>query len=262
MTTTIDTLPAARRCTWRRAAAVVLAASAATAPQAQSAVDPEADRLLQASLAEVGRLQAFGFSGRSSLDVVLKSGQKIQLGSTLEAVVRRPDRLRVQRGSGPEVVRMYYDGRTLTMSSPARNEYVVFPAPGTIEQTMDFARDRLGIVAPAGDLIGADAYRTMMDGVTEGFVVGTGWVEGVRCDHLAFRAPHVDWQIWIEQGARPLPRKMVITTRDQPNAPQFELVVTEWNLQPRTDARDFEFVAPKGAQRIEPVLRDTGGPGK
>jgi len=33
-------------------------------------------------------------------------------------------------------------------------------------------------------------------------------VEGVRCDNLAFRAPNVDWQIWIQEGPEPLPRKL------------------------------------------------------
>ncbi len=120
-------------------------------------------------------------------------------------------------------------------------------APDTLEGMLDFARTSLDIVAPAGDLLYKNAYDILMDGVTEGFVVGKAVIEGVRCDHLAFRAPHVDWQIWIQEGAQPLPRRMVITTRDLPNAPQFAVTVTKWNLQPRFDAQTFGFTPPAGA---------------
>lgn len=76
-------------------------------------------------------------------------------------------------------------------------------------------------------------------------------VEGVRCDHLAFRSPHVDWQIWIQEGKEPLPRKLVITTRDQPNAPQFSVTVTKLDLEPTFTPQTFGFRAPSGAKQIE-----------
>jgi hypothetical protein len=76
-------------------------------------------------------------------------------------------------------------------------------------------------------------------------------IEGVLCDHLAFRAPDVDWQIWIQQGAQPLPRKIVITTLDLPNAPQFGITVTQWNLQPAFDAQTFKFTPPAGMKQID-----------
>lgn len=82
-------------------------------------------------------------------------------------------------------------------------------------------------------------------------MVGKGVVEGVRCDHLAFRAPHVDWQIWIQEGSQPLPRKIVITTRDVLNAPQFAAVISKWNLAPKLSDAKFRFTPPKDAKRVE-----------
>jgi hypothetical protein len=43
----------------------------------------------------------------------------------------------------------------------------------------------------------------------------------VLCDHLAFRQLDTDWQLWVEKGSRPLPRKIVITTRYEVGDPQF-----------------------------------------
>jgi hypothetical protein len=76
-------------------------------------------------------------------------------------------------------------------------------------------------------------------------------IEGVLCDHLAFRAPHVDLQVWVQQGAQPLPRKLVITTRDLVNAPQFAVTVTKWNLKPAFGTQTFAFTPPAGAKKID-----------
>jgi len=129
--------------------------------------------------------------------------------------------------------------------------YAQVAAPGTLEDMLDFARTKLDIVAPAGDLVYKNAYDILMDGVTDGMVVGKAVIEGVRCDHLAFRAPQVDWQIWIQDGAQPLPRKVVITTLDVPNAPQFSVTVTHWNLNPAFDAQTFRFTPQAGDKQIE-----------
>ena len=129
--------------------------------------------------------------------------------------------------------------------------YAQVAAPDTLESMLEFARTKLDIVAPAGDLLNKNAYDILMDGVTDGFVVGEAVIEGVRCDHVAFRAPHVDLQVWIQQGAQPLPRKFVITTRDLDNAPQFAVTVTRWNLEPTFDAQTFGFTPPADATKVD-----------
>ena len=97
----------------------------------------------------------------------------------------------------------------------------------------------------------ANAYEILMDGVTESLVVGKAVIEGVRCDQLAFRAPHVDLQVWIQEGAQPLLRRFVITTRDLPNAPQFAVTVTKWNLKPTFGPQTFAFVPPGTPKKVE-----------
>jgi hypothetical protein len=76
-------------------------------------------------------------------------------------------------------------------------------------------------------------------------------IEGARCDHLTFRAPHVDLQIWVQEGAQPLPRKMVINTRDLPKAPQFGVTITKWNLKPTLGAQTFSFTPPAGEKKVD-----------
>ena len=241
----------------RRAAqlAVVLpifamAALSGVASAQPAGIDPQAQKLLRTSMDYLAAQKRFTVDTRSTIETVLTSGQKLQFGNTVSMAAQRPNKLWAKRYGDLVDQVFYYDGKTLTLHNPGDKVYARVDAPGTIEEMLDFARTRLDIVAPAGDFVYRDAYDILMDGVTDGFVVGKGIVEGVRCDHLAFRAPHVDWQIWIQEGKQPLPRKIVITTRDVVNAPQFDVTMTKWNLAPKFDDSLFSFTPPAGTRTV------------
>ncbi|MEJ2086552.1 MAG: DUF2092 domain-containing protein, partial [Acidobacteriota bacterium] len=101
------------------------------------------------------------------------------------------------------------------------------------------------------DMVFTNAYELLMAPVTSGGVVGKSIVGGVRCDHLAFRTPLVDWQIWIADGDEPLPYKYVLTTMDDPALPQYLVLMSDWNVDPKFDETLFEISAPEGAQEID-----------
>ncbi|MFM1987274.1 MAG: hypothetical protein RJA99_231 [Pseudomonadota bacterium] len=251
---------------YRRSAAFALAsvglavaAHSATAYAQPSGVDPEAKRILKRStdfLASQGRFSA---ETRSTIEIVLTSGQKLQFSNAVSMTARRPDRLWAQRRGDYVDQVFYYDGRTLTLHDPSRKVYASAPVPPSLDGMLDYARTRLDVIAPLGDFLQSDAYEVLTDGVTDAFVVGRSLVEGTRCVHIAFRAPHADWQVWIEEGARPLPRKIVITTRDVVNAPQFDVTVTRWDLSPKVDDRRFVFRPPAGSSTAE-FLSPAGAP--
>ena len=234
------------------AAALLLSFAAPLAALAQPAgIDPEATKLLKASTDFLARQQRFSVETRNTLEVVLTSGQKIQFDHAARMWLQRPNKLRADRTGDLVEQSFHYDGKSLTLSNPGEKYYATVAAPGTLEEMLDMARTKLDIVAPAGDLVYKNAYDILMTDVTQGFVVGKGVVEGARCDHLAFRAPHVDLQIWIQEGKEPLPRKLVITTRDVANAPQFSVVMTKWNLKPTFTPQTFSFRPPSGAKQVE-----------
>ena len=234
------------------AAALLLSLAAPLAALAQPAgIDPEATKLLKASTDFLARQQRFSVETRNTLEVVLTSGQKIQFDHAARMWLQRPNKLRADRTGDLVEQSFHYDGKSLTLSNPGEKYYATVAAPGTLEEMLDMARSKLDIVAPAGDLVYKNAYDILMTDVTQGFVVGKGVVEGARCDHLAFRAPHVDLQIWIQEGKEPLPRKLVITTRDVANAPQFSVVMTKWNLKPTFTPQTFSFRPPSGAKQVE-----------
>ena len=237
--------------------ALVLAAALSRVALAQpDGVEPAARQLLKTSTDFLARQQQFSLDTESSLEVVSASGQKIQYDHTAKVSVQRPNKCRAERTGEIVDQIFYYDGKSLTLHNPNGKYYATIAAPSSLEEMLDFAREKLDVVAPAADLLYTNAYDILMQDVSSGFVVGKGVVDGMRCDHLAFRAPHVDWQIWTEEGCRPLVRKLLITSRDMLNAPQFTVVVKNWNLKPRFGAATFTFKPPQQTERVEFVRTD------
>ncbi|MCC6609072.1 MAG: DUF2092 domain-containing protein [Burkholderiales bacterium] len=246
----------------RRAARLVVALLAfgglpAGALAQPAGIDPQALAILKKSTDYVAGLEAFSVDTTSTIEVVLTSGQKIQFDHAAVALVQRPDKLVARRQGDLVNQTFYYDGKHLTLYNPGEKYYATVAAPDTLEGALDFARERLDIIAPASDLFYRNAYELLTADIKSGFVVGKAVVGGARCDHLAFRNADVDWQIWIEEGARPLPRKYVITSTQVVGAPQFAALTT-WNTAPKFVAGAFVFTPPKDGRKID-FLRLTSG---
>jgi hypothetical protein len=237
-----------------RLGAALALISAAALPGIASAqpagIDPQATALLKRSTDYLSGLKAFSVDTTSTIEMVLTSGQKIQFDNAAVASVQRPDKL-VARRKGDLVNQVfYYDGKRLSLYNPDQKVYASVAAPNTLEGMLDFARESLDIIVPAGDLLYRNAYDLLTADVKSGFVVGKSVVGGVRCDHLAFRNADVDWQIWIEEGAKPLPRKYVITSTQVSGAPQFAVLVS-WNTAPKFPDGTFVFAPAKDAKQID-----------
>jgi len=233
---------------------LLLSVAATVAPVAvasSSDIDPEATRLLERSTSYLARQERFTVDTHSTLEVVLETGQKIQFDHAVSLSLQRPNKLRAERFGDLVDQVFYYDGTSLTLHNPDDGYYATIPAPDTLEGMLDFAREKLNIVAPAGDLVYQDAYDILMEDVTSAIVVGKSAINGIPCDHLAFRKDHVDWQIWIQQGVSPVPRRLVITSRDLPEAPQFTVEMRHWDLAPVLTDDLFMFAPTPGAQEID-----------
>jgi hypothetical protein len=219
-----------------------------------SELDSDAVAALNRSMQYLASLDRFAVQTENTLEVVLESGQKIQLDHAAGLIVQRPDKLRAER-LGELVDQIFvYDGKQLTLAMPLEKVYAMTPAPDTIEEMLDFARNKLDIFAPGGDLIYRDAFDILMDGVEQALVVGQTLIAGVPCTHLAFRAGPVDWQIWIEEGDRPLPRKFVITSTDVVAAPQFAILMSNWDTAPEISPDLFTFTPAEDMQQIDFLL--------
>lgn len=232
-------------------AAVAAALPIASLAQQPAEIDPDAIELLRRATDYLAGTKQFRVDTETTIEAVLSSGQKLQFGHRVTVTVQRPNKMRAERVGELVSQTFYYDGKSLSVNLPDQKYYATVAAPPTLEAMLDFARDKLDILAPGSDLIYKNASERFYERLTSAFVVGKAVVGGVRCDHIAFRNPEVDWQIWIQEGDKPLPRKFIVTSKRMPESPQFVLVLSKWDAAPKLTDAMFRFVPPKGSQQIE-----------
>lgn len=221
-------------------------------------IDPDALQILKGMTDYLGGLRAFSLHTENTYEDVLATGQKIQFGFSTDIVVQRPNKMRAERTEGTAHQLFVYDGAKLSMHEAGGGFFATVDVPDTIDGFLHFARDSLGLVPPAGDMVFSNAFELLTASVTSGFVVGEAEIGGVRCYHLAFTTPVVDWQVWIAEGDTPLPYKYVLTTTDDPAQPQFVTVVSNWNTTPKITDGTFEFDPPSSAMEIDFIRGDAG----
>jgi hypothetical protein len=143
----------------------------------------------------------------------------------------------------------------LSVLDREQNVYVSTAVPGTIDGALDAVLQRTGMVIPLADFLYADVYARLMGSVERGVYLGLHEAAGALCHHLAFEQPTLDWQIWIDAGAQPLPRKLVIAYKTEDGVPQYTVTMPKWNLNAVVPEALFHFEPPEGAKQSElPML--------
>jgi hypothetical protein len=224
---------------------------AATPAAPAAAVDPKADAALKRMGALLTGAKAFTFKSHSTVDQSLDNGQAVQVARNQHVMVRRPDHLAAVVEADLEDLNYWYDGKRVTVLNRRVNAYSTIDAPPTIDATFDMLAEKYGLVVPLSDLLFDDPYKALVNGARSGVYIGTGYVFDTKCDHLAFRQAGVDWQIWIEQGEKPVPRKVVITYKELPARPQYTSYLSDWNLNPELKDEQFAAKIPQGAKKVE-----------
>jgi len=227
-----------------------LSASAAATPAVNSAaIDPAAIGALQKMGTYLRTLSAFQIEAAVQKELVLENGLKVQLEEAVSLVTRRPDRLMLKVSSERKEREFFYDGRQFTLWAPRVNSYATVVAPPTIRELIIKLEEKFGIEMPLVDLFKWGTEESNIKDITVAMELGTAKIGGADCTQYGFRQEGLDWQIWIQNGNYPLPRKLVLTTTTDEARPQHQAVLT-WNLAPVFIDKDFTFEPPANAQRI------------
>lgn len=228
-------------------------ASAQTEGADVNAVDPAATAALNAMGSYLRGLKAFQVQAKVSSEVVLEDGLKVEHRSQINLLARLPDRLWAESVGDIRNRAYFYDGREFTYWAPRYAYYATVPAPPTIGKLADELQERFGVEVPLVDLFRWGAPDVKPDPFTVARDLGPSTVDGVTCSQYAFRQDGLDWQIWIQRGDYPLPRRLVLTTTDDEARPQYAATYT-WNLAPSYNESSFKFVPPRHALKI--AMRD------
>ena len=218
---------------------------------AHPAMDEQAMAVLKRMTAFLTQAQRFSVTVDTGFDVVQESGQKIEFGETRQMVLRRPDRLRIEatKRNGAQSG-MVFDGKDIAVFNTKENVYATVASPGTVDQAIAYFLTDLDMRLPLADWLDSQFAKTLPERVRAAAYIEPSQIAGVPCDHLALRGDEADLQVWVAQGAQPLPRRLVITYKREDGRPQFWAQFGEWNLAPEVPDALFVFTPPAGAVKI------------
>ena len=250
-------IPIALACAGMLLAGCATTAADGSAPAAESAQPAQAaierdpaviDRLGQMS-AYLRSLKSFQVTSQTTVDEVLESGRKVQFGGTVGHRYVAPDKLHTFVRTDRLWRDFYYDGKTLTQVAPQMNYYASVPLAGSVASLFGTLSRDYGVELPLADLFTWGTAEDGIDRVSSATLVGPASIDGTDCDHFALRRGGVDWQVWVQRGAQPLPRKLVMTATDVPQQPQYTAQLN-WFTAIRPRAREFTYAPARGAIRI------------
>jgi hypothetical protein len=137
-----------------------------------------------------------------------------------------------------------------TLLDKQANVFSSIPAPATIDATLAQIQSKYDVVLPLDDFLSSDPYKSVSSKIKTAYYLGKSTVAGVPTHHLAFSQTDIDWQIWVQDGNQPLPRKLVITYKNLPGSPQYTAVFSDWQFKPIANSV-FSFIPPAQATSIE-----------
>ncbi len=232
---------------------LILAGALVTASSgAQAEGGDDAKAILKSMSDYLGSQHTIELTFDSDIEVITPELEKLQFTNSGEVLLSRPDKLRAHRQGGYADVTLVFDGKTVSILGKNLNGYAQLEAPGSVDQLLEALRAGQGIALPGADLLQSKSYDTLVAGVLEAKHIGRGVIDGVECEHLAFRNFDTDWQLWVEVGDRPMPRKLVITSKTVNNAPQYTLRVKNWKTDVVPAADAFTFIPPADAMHLDP----------
>lgn len=238
--------------------AALLNCQPVTVASAQDTIDPDAASVLEAMSKYLGSLESFSADFEVDTDFIDPSGQKLKFISSGNLLVERPGRLHITRTGSIADVDFILDGAFLTIYGGGINSYVQLPAT-TIDEAIDTVRTEIGFDAPGADLLSETPLDPDLTDLVSGVHVGMTDIGGVAVHHLAFRGDQIDWQLWVQDGDRPLPVKYVITSKWMTGAPEYSLQLSNWETAPSIDPAAFTFTPPADAKKLSGIVVDDTG---
>jgi len=220
------------------------------APSEKPVIEARATDLLKAASARLAAARTMTFTAVISYETPSRFGPPLVHTTTSEVTVQRPDKLRVLTpGDGP-AQEFYYDGKTMTAFSPADDLVAVAAAPPTIDAALEAAYQTAAIYFPFTDVIVADPYKDIADGMDLAFYIGqSAIVGGTTTDMVAYGTNGVFVQAWL--GAEDhLPRRLRAVYAEDPAQLRHQMELSNWKIDPPVATDAFTSQRAAAANRI------------
>lgn len=227
------------------------AVSAAPVASPAPAIKPQPMDVLKQMATYLRSLDRFTVRVEKTTELILSTDQRLHADQTAEIALQKPNRLRVEFQNLSGGRQLFYDGANFSLYTPEANVYASAAAAPTLDETLDLLATQYRVSLPITDVLVANPDSRLAQNLTSETYVGRILVRGVPCHHLAFQTPELDWELWIEDGPKPLPRRLMLTDKSVEGSPQMTANLTDWNLAPSFSTDYFTFKPPQNAEKIK-----------
>ena len=233
------------------------AAKQPAAPAVQMGLEPRAVEILKAASARLAAAKTMTFTAIVSYESPSRFGPPLIYSTRSEVTLQRPDKLKViTPGDGPPS-EFYYDGKTMIAFAPQENLIASAAAPPTVDAALQAAYESAAIYFPFSDVIVADPYQDVADGMKVAFYIGQSTVvDGIQTDMVAYITGDVFVQAWIGAEDK-LPRRIYAVYMNDPARLRHVLALSNWKLDVTLPADTFRAPSPPGAMQIAFARPDT-----
>jgi hypothetical protein len=213
-------------------------------------LEPKALAIVKAACDRLAAAHSMQFTAVVTYENPSRLGPPLAYTTKSEVTLVRPDKLRViTLGDGPRS-EFYYDGKTMMAFAPAENLVAIGPAPPTIDAALEEADHSAAIYFPFSDVVVADPYKDISEGLKLAFYIGQSVVVGgTTTDMVAYANDNVFLQIWIGTDDK-LPRMLRAVFRDDPSRLRNQLDLSDWKIDPDIPADAFSSSKAATAKRI------------
>ncbi len=233
---------------WRT---VVLGIVAGAFAAGASAQEVDAKALLERMSAEIAGLDSFIVHGDAYADARLDAGQIIEHSSQVTLRLRRePGSIRITNRNAENTKEIFFDDGLLSVYNTNDNFYAQTNIPKGVESMLDFAVNEVGIEVPLLDFVSANVADGFLRDADEVRYLDTSLIRDEIFHHIGIRTADVDIQIWVASKGRPLPGKLVISSKWEGGSPRF-VGFFKWDTDPTFPRDLFRFDPPGDAIEVE-----------
>lgn len=209
------------------------------------------------SMSKTLQAKQFSFQAHTFRAYAGPNGELLHIAHSYKTILSRPDHISIDIIGDDGASKLLYDGKSLTIYIAAAKKYASLPITGDIDKALDEAQERSGIDFPLADLLSSDPGDSLLADVTSGGQVGTSTIDGMTCRHFFFvqASEDLEWELWLEDNDRALPRRVIVTYRSLPGRPIFIAELSNWDFSAPIADSAFAFEPPAGATQVEFVSK-------
>lgn len=213
-------------------------------------LEPKAIELLKAVSSRLAAAHTLSFTAVQIFESPSRQGHPLAFARKTDVILQRPDKLRVINSADGPASEFYYNGKTMMAFAPAENLLAVSDAPPTIDAMLEAVYHSAGIFFTFTDLVVADPYKDMAEGLTLAYYVGQSKViDGTTTDMVAYIDNGVFIQMWIGTEDK-LPKMVRAIFLDDPENLRSQVEFSNWQLDLTVPPDAFALSNATNAKRI------------